>query len=64
MISCPTGRDWLHFFVTPTLQSSINSYLSTQNETISEYGGFAVATYSHPIHNFCPQTLMNDGILP
>jgi hypothetical protein len=67
MVSCPTisiARDSLHFFAALTLQSSINSNLLAQNENISEYGGFPIATYSLPIQSFGPQRVMDDCILP
>jgi hypothetical protein len=65
IFSCSTitiGRDLLQFYTVQTLQSLINSTLWSKNESISEYEGFPVASYTPPMDRFCPQIVIYDGI--
>ena len=39
------------------------TFILSHDENISEYGGFPIACYTHPIHSFSPQIVIYDGIL-
>jgi hypothetical protein len=39
------------------------TFILSHDENISEYGGFPIACYTHPIHSFSPQIIIYDGIL-
>jgi hypothetical protein len=56
------GTNLLHLFPAHTLHSSINSYLWSNNENISESRGFIMFSYLHPKVCFCLPSTMLDVI--